>query len=129
MGWAELKTKLIQVEKDLTTDREILEGYGEIDIVSQKDIKNLCEKIEYHINAIITFSESQRAKTNAEECLEEVSNITAASDFKKIIFRDPNGKITHIVFESASLNKKATMYPDERDPEKKYVVTSLSTGG
>ena len=125
MGWMELKTKMIQAEQDLKTNKQTLQGYGEISIEAQQEVDSLCDKIKLHIDAIKYFAEQQREMSESEKTLENVRQITAAPDFKKTIFRDPNGKITHIVFEASSINKKATMYPDERDPEKKYVITAI----
>ena len=129
MAWIDVITKLTAIKKDLEAERDSLAKYGSPAVEQWHAIENLKMEIEVLCSRIENHAAENRELTAEEQRLEDVQAITASDDFKKIINRDKDGKITSVVFESVKLNKKATMIPDEKDVLKKYTLLTLSAEG
>ena len=129
MAWTDVITKLTAIKKDLEAEQDKLDSQGKPTVDQWHTIEDLKMQIESLVMRIEHKATEIRELTAEEQRLEEVQKITASDDFKKTVNRDKDGKITNVIFESAKLDKKATMIPDERDVLKKYTLLTLSAEG
>ena len=131
MAWKDVIAKMEEAKISLQTELEKAkkEYTDKVSLSDNDAIQDLSVSIEGIVLNLSYIAEHSRESTDEEKRLEEVQAITAADDFKKTINRDKDGKITSVVFESAKLDKKATMIPDEKDVLKKYTLLTLSAEG